>query len=98
MTAFVPSLDDIVDSMEEFELARESGKGAIAMTQSTTLVIDGIEIAIEKDRMWDEATYQAAMTPISLFQDVYRRRPDQHEELEEMYGESLVNRAMNVGI
>jgi len=37
------------------------------------------------------------MTPISLFQDVYENRPDQHDELEEMYGEGVVERAMNVG-
>ncbi|WP_363465382.1 malate synthase AceB [Halogeometricum borinquense] len=97
MTAYVPSMDDIVDSMEEFEAAKEAGKGAIAMTQSTTLVIDGVEIDIEKDRMWDEATYQAAQTPITLFQDVYEHRPDQHEELAEMYGADIVERATNVG-
>ncbi|MFC6825074.1 malate synthase AceB [Halopelagius fulvigenes] len=97
MTAYVPSMDDIVDSMEEFEAAKEAGKGAIAMTQATTLAIDGVEIDISKDRMWDEATYQAAQTPITLFQDVYEHRPDQHEELEEMYGADVVERATNVG-
>ncbi len=96
-TAYVPSMDDIVDSMEEFEAAKEAGKGAIAMTQAATLVIDGVEVDIDKDRMWDEATYQAAMTPITLFQDVYEHRPDQHEELEEMYGAGIVERAMAVG-
>ena len=55
MTAYVPSLDDIVDSMEEFEAAKESGKGAIAMTQSTTLVIDDVEVDLKKDRMWERA-------------------------------------------
>ena len=97
MTAYVPSMDDIVDSMEEFEAAKEAGRGAIAMTQSTTLVIDGVEVDISQDRMWDEATYQAAMTPIALFQDVYEHRPDQHDELEEMYGADVVDRATKVG-
>ena len=97
MTAYVPSMDDIVDSMEEFEAAKEAGKGAIAMTQSATLVVDGVEVELQKDRMWDEATYQAAQTPITLFQDVYEHRPDQHEELEEMYGSDIVERATNVG-
>lgn len=96
-TAYVPSMTDIVDSMEEFEAAKEAGRGAIAMTQSTTLVISGVEVDIQRDRMWDEATYQAAQTPISLFQDVYEHRPDQHEELEEMYGSDVVERAVAVG-
>ncbi|WP_241431870.1 malate synthase AceB [Natrialba chahannaoensis] len=96
-TAYVPSMTDIVDSMEEFEAAKEAGKGAIAMTRSTTLEIDGVEIEISKDRMWDEATYLAAQTPITLFQDVYENRPDQHEELEELYGENIVERALSVG-
>ena len=96
-TAYVPSMDDIVDSMEEFEAAREAGKGAIAMTRSATLRIDGVEVEISTDRMWDEATYQAAQTPVALFQDVYENRPDQHEELVEMYGSDLVERATNVG-
>ncbi|SDX63989.1 malate synthase AceB [Halobellus clavatus] len=97
MAAYVPGMDDIVDSMEEFEAAKEAGRGAIAMTQSATLVIDGVEIEISRDRMWDEATYQAAQTPITLFQDVYEHRPDQHEALEEMYGEDVVERATAVG-
>ncbi|SEP16887.1 bifunctional (S)-malyl-CoA lyase/thioesterase [Halogranum amylolyticum] len=97
MTAYVPSMDDIVDSMEEFEAAKEAGKGAIAMTRSTTLVIDDIEVNLSNDRMWDEATYQAAQTPVTLFQDVYEHRPDQHEELEEMYGADVVERATSVG-
>ena len=97
MTAYVPSMDDIVDSMEEFEAAKEAGKGAIAMTRSTTLVIDDIEVDLSNDRMWDEATYQAAQTPVTLFQDVYEHRPDQHEELEEMYGADVVERATSVG-
>ncbi|WP_058825837.1 malate synthase AceB [Haloferax sp. Q22] len=98
LTSYVPSMDDIVDSMEEFEAAKEAGRGAIAMTQSATLRIGGTEIDIAKDRMWDEATYQAAMTPISLFQDVYEHRPDQHEELEERYGAGVVERAIEVGL
>ncbi|QCC48675.1 malate synthase AceB [Halobellus limi] len=97
MTAYVPSLDDIVDSMEEFEAAKEAGRGAIAMTQATTLVIDGVSVDVSKDRMWDEATYQAAQTPITLFQDVYEHRPDQHEDLEETYGADVVERATTVG-
>ena len=96
--AYIPSMDDIVDSMEEFEAAKEAGRGAIAMERSTTLRIGGTEVDITNDRMWDEATYQAAMTPISLFQDVYENRPDQHEELAEMYGEDVVDRAMDVGL
>ncbi|WP_440010030.1 malate synthase AceB [Halomicrococcus sp. SG-WS-1] len=97
LTEYVPSMDDIVDSMEEFEAAKEAGRGAISMTQAATIVVDGNEIDITKDRMWDEATYQAAMTPISLFQDVYENRSDQHEALAELYGEDVVQRAMNVG-
>ncbi|MFB6223543.1 MAG: malate synthase AceB [Haloarcula sp.] len=96
-TAYVPSMSDIVDSMEEFEAAKEAGKGAIAMTQATTLDIDGVEIDISKDRMWDEATYQAAQTPITLFQDVYEHRPDQHDDLVEMYGSDIVERATAIG-
>ena len=94
---YVPSMDDIVDSMEEFEAAKEAGKGAIAMTQSATVRIDDVEVEISKDRMWDEATYQALMTPITLFQDVYENRPDQHEDLAELYSEDVVERAMDVG-
>ncbi|MFC6864383.1 malate synthase AceB [Halomicroarcula sp. GCM10025817] len=97
MTSYVPSMNDIVDSMEEFEAAKAAGKGAIAMTQAATLVVDGVEVEVSKDRMWDEATYQAAQTPVALFQDVYEHRPDQHEELEEMYGADVVERATNVG-
>jgi len=97
MTAYVPGMNDIVDSMEEFEAAKAAGKGAIAMTQAATLEIDGVTVEVSTDRMWDEATYQAAQTPISLFQDVYEHRPDQHEELEEMYGADVVERATNVG-
>jgi bifunctional (S)-malyl-CoA lyase/thioesterase len=97
LTAYVPSMDDIVDSMEEFEAAKEAGKGAIAMTQAATVVIDGVTVELSNDRMWDEATYQAAQTPIALFQDVYENRPDQHEELDEMYGSDIVERAMDVG-
>jgi bifunctional (S)-malyl-CoA lyase/thioesterase len=97
LLSYVPSLDDIVDSMEEFEAAKEAGKGAIAMTQSATVRIDGVEIDVSRDRMWDEATYQALQTPITLFQDVYENRPDQHDDLAELYGEGVVDRAMNVG-
>jgi bifunctional (S)-malyl-CoA lyase/thioesterase len=97
MTSYVPSMDDIVNSMEEFEAAKEAGRGAIAMTQSATVVIDGVGVEVSRDRMWDEATYQAAQTPIALFQDVYEHRPDQHEELAEMYSEDVVERAMSVG-
>lgn len=97
LTAYVPSMDDIVDSMEEFEAAKEAGKGAIAMTRSTTLQIDDVDIDISNDRMWDEATYQAAQTPITLFQDVYEHRPDQHEAIKEMYGVNVVERALAVG-
>ncbi|WP_232703017.1 malate synthase AceB [Halobacterium wangiae] len=96
-TSYVPSMDDIVDSMEAFETAKESGKGAIAMTQSTTLAVGDVEVDLSRDRMWDEATYQAAQTPITLFQDVYEHRSDQHEELEERYGADVVERATNVG-
>jgi bifunctional (S)-malyl-CoA lyase/thioesterase len=96
-TEYVPSMDDIVDSMEEFEAAKEAGRGAIAMTQAATVRIDGIEVDAERDRMWDEATYQALQTPITLFQDVYENRPDQHEDLAELYGEEVVERATNVG-
>ncbi|PSQ00813.1 malate synthase [Halobacteriales archaeon QS_4_70_19] len=94
---YVPSMDDIVDSMEEFEAAKEAGKGAIAMTQSATVSIDGVEVDIAQDRMWDEATYQALQTPITLFQDVYDNRPDQHDDLAELYSEDVVERAMSVG-
>jgi bifunctional (S)-malyl-CoA lyase/thioesterase len=97
MLSYVPSMDDIVDSMEEFEAAKEAGRGAIAMTQAATVRIDGIEVDAERDRMWDEATYQALQTPITLFQDVYENRPDQHEDLAELYGEEVVERATNVG-
>lgn len=94
---YVPSMDDIVDSMEEFEAAKAAGRGAIAITQSTSVVIDGVAVEVAKDRMWDEATYQAARTPISLFQDVHEHRPDQHDELAEMYGDDVVRRALAVG-
>jgi bifunctional (S)-malyl-CoA lyase/thioesterase len=97
LTAYVPSLDDVVDSMEEFEAAKEAGRGAIAMTRSATVRIDGVEVEISSDRMWDEATYQAMMTPVTLFKDVYDNRHDQHEDLAELYEESVVERAMDVG-
>jgi bifunctional (S)-malyl-CoA lyase/thioesterase len=95
--AYVPSLNDIVDSMAEFEAAKEAGKGASAMTRAATVRIDGVEVEVSSDRMWDEATYQALQTPITLFQDVYENRPDQHEDLAELYGEDVVERATNVG-
>ncbi|WP_075937184.1 malate synthase AceB [Halosegnis longus] len=97
LTSYVPSMDDIVDSMEEFEAARDAGTGAIAITRSATLEIDGVEVDIATDRMWDEATYQAAKTPITLFQDVYEHRPDQHDDLAELYSEDVVERAASVG-
>jgi bifunctional (S)-malyl-CoA lyase/thioesterase len=96
-TSYVPSMGDIVDSMEEFEAAKEAGKGAIAMTQAATLDLDGVTVELSKDRMWDEATYQAAQTPITLFQDVYHHRPDQHDDLQAKYGKDVVERATNVG-
>jgi bifunctional (S)-malyl-CoA lyase/thioesterase len=94
---YVPSMDDIVDSMEEFEAAKEAGKGAIAMTQAATVRIDDVEVEISRDRMWDEATYQALQTPITLFQDVYENRPDQHDDLASLYSEEVVERATSVG-
>ena len=97
LLSYVPSMDDIVDSMEEFEAAKEAGKGAIAMTQTATVSIDGVEVEVSRDRMWDEATYQALQTPITLFQDVYENRPDQHEDLADLYSEDVVERAMQVG-
>jgi bifunctional (S)-malyl-CoA lyase/thioesterase len=97
MLDYVPSMDDIVDSMEEFEAAKEAGRGAIAITQAATVRIDGVEIDVSSDRMWDEATYQAMQTPITLFQDVYHNRPDQHDDLAELYNEDVVERAIQVG-
>jgi bifunctional (S)-malyl-CoA lyase/thioesterase len=94
---YVPGLDDVVDSMEEFEAAKEAGKGAIAMTRAATVEIDGVRVDVASDRMWDEATYQALQTPITLFQDVYENRPDQHEDLADLYGAEVVERAMDVG-
>ena len=94
---YVPSMDDIVDSMEEFEAAKEAGKGAIAMTRAATISIDGVEVDVSSDRMWDEATYQALMTPVKLFKDVYENRPDQHDDLAEIYSEDVVERATEVG-
>jgi bifunctional (S)-malyl-CoA lyase/thioesterase len=90
-------MDDIVDSMEEFEAAKEAGQGAIAMTRAATIEIDGVQVEVSSDRMWDEATYQALMTPVALFQDVYENRPDQHDDLADLYGEDVVDRAMDVG-
>jgi len=94
---YVPGLDDIVDSMEEFEAAKAAGKGAIAMTRAATIEIDGVRVEVSSDRMWDEATYQAQMTPIKLFQDVYDNRPDQHDDLAELYSADVVERATQVG-
>ena len=96
-TSYVPSLDDVVDSMEAFEAAKEAGRGAIAITRSATLRLDGVEVDVETDRMWDEATYQAAMVPVRVLQDVYANRPDQHEALVDRYGADVVQRAMAVG-
>ncbi|WP_336036097.1 malate synthase AceB [Halobacterium yunchengense] len=95
--SYVPSLDDVVDSMEEFEAAKAAGRGAIAMTREATLVVDGVAVDVSTDRMWDEATYQAARTPIALFQDVHEHRPDQHDALEDRYGPAVVERALAVG-
>ncbi len=97
LTAYVPSLNDIVDSMEQFEAARDAGTGAIAMERSATIVIDDVAVDCSAERMWDEATYQAAMTPVRLFQDVYANRPDQHDALIEQYGADVVERATAVG-
>ena len=97
LLSYVPSLNDIVDSMEEFEAAKEAGRGAIAMTRAATVRVDGVEVDIERDRMWDEATYQALQIPITLFQEVYENRPDQHETLADLYGESVAERATEVG-
>jgi len=94
---YVLSLDDYVDSMEEFEAAKAEGKGAISMERTVTLVLDGTEVEVTQDRMWDEATYQAAQTPVAVFQEVYETRPDQRDELGDMYGEDVVDRALEVG-
>ncbi|MFB6071393.1 MAG: malate synthase AceB [Halobacterium sp.] len=96
-TAYVPSLGDVVDSMEEFEAAKAAGKGAIAMTREATVEVDGVRVDLSSDRMWDEATYQAAMTPVAVFQDVYEHRPDQHDALVDRYGADVVERATAVG-
>ena len=97
LVSYVPSMDDIVDSMEEFEAAKEAGQGAIAMTRAATVEIDGVSVDLSSDRMWDEATYQALMTPVKLFKDVYNNRPDQHDDLADLYSEDVVERAMDVG-
>ena len=94
---YEPSMGEIVESMEEFEAAKEAGRGAISMSRSVTVVLDGVSIDITRDRMWDEATYQAAQTPIDMFQEVYEAREDQRGELAELYGEALVERAVSVG-
>ncbi|MFB6069876.1 MAG: aldolase/citrate lyase family protein [Halanaeroarchaeum sp.] len=96
-TDYVMSMADYVDSMEEFEAAKERGRGAISLERTATLVVDGTAVELTRDRMWDEATYQAAMTPVSLFQEVYETRPDQREALEERYGSDLVERALRIG-
>jgi bifunctional (S)-malyl-CoA lyase/thioesterase len=67
------------------------------MTQAATVRIDDVEVEISRDRMWDEATYQALQTPITLFQDVYENRPDQHDDLASLYSEEVVERATSVG-
>ncbi|WP_227378724.1 malate synthase AceB [Haladaptatus halobius] len=96
-TQYVMAMDDYVDSMEEFEEAKAAGKGAISMTRTAKLVFDDTEVEVTRDRMWDEATYQAAQTPITLFQEVYEARPDQRDDLRDTYGEEVVDRAMEVG-
>lgn len=95
--SYVPSLDDIVDSMEQFEEAKAAGRGAISISREATIRIGDVDVDIATDRMWDEATYQAAQTPIHLFQEVWETRPDQHDDFQEMYGEAVVNRALQVG-
>jgi len=94
---YVPGLSDIVDSMAEFEAARAAGTGAVAMTRATTVRIDGVAVDLSTDRMWDEATYQALKTPLTLLQDVYESRPDQHDALADLYSEATVERALNLG-
>lgn len=97
LLTYIPSLDDTVDSMEQFEDAKDAGRGAISITQAATIVIDDVDVDVASDRMWDEATYQAAQTPIHLFQEVWEERPDQREALRERYGEDVVDRALHVG-
>lgn len=92
---YVTSMDDIVDSMEKFEQAKDAGRGAISIERTISLVFNGIEVEVTQGRMWDEAVYQAVQTPIGLFQEVYEARPDQRDELEEMYGEGIVERALS---
>ena len=96
-TQYVMAMDDYVDSMAEFEAAKEAGKGAISMSRTATLVVDGVRVEVTRDRMWDEATYQAAQTPITLFQEVYDARPDQRDDLRDAYGDDVVDRALEVG-
>jgi bifunctional (S)-malyl-CoA lyase/thioesterase len=97
VVSYVPSLADIVDSIEAFEQERDAGRGANTVTRSARVRIDDVEVDIELTRMWDEAVYQTRMTPVRLFQDVYQNRPDQHDELAEMYGESVIQRANAIG-
>jgi predicted unusual protein kinase regulating ubiquinone biosynthesis (AarF/ABC1/UbiB family) len=78
-------------------VASHSSDRVVTMTYLDGVKIDDVEVDIATDRMWDEATYQAAQTPIKLFQDVYDHRPDQHDELVEMYGSEVVERATEVG-
>lgn len=59
--------------------------------------IDGVPVDVSSDRLWDEATYQALMTPVRLFQDIYENRPDQHDGPADLYSEDAVDRAMDVG-
>lgn len=80
-----------------FEAAKTAGQGAIATTRSATIVIDGVDIDMSTDRMWDEATYQAAQTPVSLFQDVCENRPDRRDALADVHGADAVERAVAVG-
>jgi bifunctional (S)-malyl-CoA lyase/thioesterase len=97
VVSYVPSLIDIVDSIEEFENARDAGRGATTMARSARVRVDDVEVDVELTQMWDEAVYQTRTTPVRLFQDVYQNRPDQHEELTAMYGERVIQRANAVG-
>ncbi len=94
---YAASLGDIVDAMERFEQAKAEGRGAISIAREATIEIEGTRIEVARERMWDEATYQAAATPITLLQEVWHERPDQHEALTERYGAELVERARQVG-
>lgn len=93
---WIPSLDQMVDSMEQFEEAKGAGRGAISIRREITINIDGIDIEMGHDRMWDEATYQAAQIPVHLLQEAWEMRPDQHAELEKRYGSDLLSRALDI--